>query len=192
MSNSGNQQIDVLKKSLEMTHAFLLDRQRDLVAFKNFGIDTEPLEVLYKHFIKLLEEMMAAPSPREFHDMMTEIAKSIAGVLIVIVPDMEGEVKADMKNFQGFEASSFEDLINNINKNTSAQFRAKPTGGTENEMKQPDNKVEDVVDMLDLKDHVKPGSKKAKDASAEADKETPKPSAGEAFKSIYDKYKDEE
>ena len=192
-----SQQVDVLKKSLEMVDKFLEDRENELVTFKNFGIDTEPLEVLYKHFRELLQEMLAAPSPRAFHDMMLALSQQIAGVLIVIKPASAGDVMADMQGAHPtMDPQQFADLIKDINKHS--KYKASEATSTgENPYVDPENDPEELLDMLPgLKANAKKGSKSKKKDEEKSDKpkdeKTKKSTAGDAFKEIYDKYPEEE
>lgn len=195
-----NQQVDVLKKSLEMVDTFLEARENELATFKNFGIDTEPLEVLYKHFRELLQEMLAAPSPRAFHDMMFALSQQIAGVLIIISPASADQVMADMQGAHpSMDPSAFADLIKDINKHTNFKASEAPATG-ENPYVDPENDPDELLDMLPgLKGNVKKGgkSKKKKDKAEEAsgkpaDKQTKKSSSGDPFSDVYGKYESEE
>lgn len=189
-----SQQVDVLKKSLEMVDTFLEARENELATFKNFGIDTEPLEVLYKHFRELLKEMLAAPSPREFHDMMFALSQQIAGVLIIISPASADQVMADMQGAHpSMDPNAFADLIKDINKHTDFKASEAPAA-SENTYTDPDNKEEDLLDMLPgLKGKIKKGKKKKKPEDQPKDEQTEKSTKpGDGFRSIFDSYKDEE
>ncbi|WP_422661594.1 hypothetical protein ACK8P5_26085 (plasmid) [Paenibacillus sp. EC2-1] len=199
-----SQQVDVLKKSLEMVDAFIEQREQELKTFSNFGIDTEPLVILYKHFRELLQEMLAAPSPREFHDQMMALSQSIAGILIIVKPASANDIINDMQAANPtMDADAFADLIKDINKNIAPQFRASEQLADDDIFVDPENDANELIDMMELGDQVKKSSgkktkkksddkakssTKSKGSADEGSKKSKEPKK-DPFSDIYDKYK---
>lgn len=162
--NHGQGNVDnmaVRKKQLEQLDAFVKGLYDDCKALTKYsGTDFSDLEMLYMHIHELIEEMLQVKTTDEFMDMMKQLHQAIAGVLIVVAgtPDVANQVKQDMQDsYQDFEASNLDDFVDNLQKTSMNKYgnkKQKRNWDKKDPEEEVENDPDDLVDTLDLKDHV--------------------------------------
>lgn len=170
-----SKQKDILRANLQKVDQFMEQMINELKVFKSYGEDTEPLEYLYTAFREIIDDMLKAPSPRHFHDMMMQLASSIVAVVVTVSPGKEGKMKSQAAKVDpNLDMKDFDDLINKIKKDFKAkQQRSKKAAENEevdlsddaedldddlepvDDSEEIQNDPNEVVEMLDLGNHVK-------------------------------------
>lgn len=150
----------IRKAQLEKLDAFVKTLYDETQVFKGYGIDLKDAEMLYMHIHELIQELLSCDTTEEFMDKVEQLHKAIAGVLIVMVPaDLADQIKADMSgSYEEFNDEDFEEFIAGINKNAKKH----PPRKKKDDEEDVENDPEELVDILDLKKHVKKKSERVK------------------------------
>lgn len=145
----------IRKTQLEKLDVFVKTLYDETQTFKQYGVDLKDVEMLYLHIHEMIQELLSCNTTDEFMAKIEELHKAIAGVLVVMVPAaMAEQIKKDMgDSYEAFDDDAFEEFIAGINKNAKASV--KPKADADSEEEDPDNDPDELVDILDLKGHVK-------------------------------------
>lgn len=182
--------MSIRKAQLDQLDKFVKQLYDETQMTKKYGVDLPDLEMLYLHIHELIQELLQCQTSDEFMAMIQQLHEAIAGVLIVVAPGNAAQVKEDLQNAHTkFSDEEFDDFIKNINKNYS-----KKTDGMPKSQKQPEEEVEndpdELVDLMDLGDYVKPKDKKEKKPKAEAEEEeTDSDDGSDPFEDVYKNFK---
>lgn len=147
----------IRKAQLEKLDAFVHTLYQETQTFKGYGIDLKDLEILYLHIHELIEELLQCNTTDEFMAMIEQLHKAIAGVLIVAIPQGAEQVMKDFADAHGGSgAMDLDKFVNNLKGRNSS---VKP-----DEEDDVDNDPDELVDILDLSDHVNKVDKKKMDS----------------------------
>lgn len=157
----------IRKAQLEKLDAFVHTLYQETQTFKGYGIDLKDLEILYLHIHELIEELLQCNTTDEFMAMIEQLHKAIAGVLIVAIPQGAEQVMKDFADAHGGSgAMDLDKFVNNLKGRNSS---VKP-----DEEDDVENDPDELVDILDLNDHVNKVDKKKMDSwGKKAPKEEP-------------------
>lgn len=166
--------MDIAKKQLEKLDLFIQDLQKELITLAQYT-DVGPSRALYAHIRELIKELVDEQDPNAFGKKFQGVNQAVAGILIVLVPKSAGQVARNMQKAHGqnFDPSQFADLVKDMNQNINTNIPQNP-GNPVNpddedfiveDEEQPENKAEELIEMLDLNKHVKPKAEPGKNDS---------------------------
>lgn len=171
--------IDIAKKQLLKLDQVLEGLQQELVTLAQYT-DVGPSRALYAHFRELIKDLLNENDPTAFSNKFQGVNQAVAGILIVLIPTSAKSVNRNMQNAHGadFDPSQFADLVKDMNDNMPVDFSQDPSDPIDpSAPQQPQDEVKndpnELLNMLGLKDHVKP---------------TAKPGDTDAFGDVFKKY----
>lgn len=180
--------ITIRKAQLEQLDKFVKQLYDETQLVKKYGVDLKDLEMLYLHIHELIEELLQCNTTDEFMAMIQQLHQAIAGVLIVIAPASADQVKADMsESHTEFNDEEFEEFIANLQKTSASKFsNHQKQAKNRDKEEEVTNDPEELLDMMDLKDHVKPKSKKEKASTVKKSEEnTETDDSDDPFSDVY-------
>ena len=143
--------MSIRRKHLEKLDEFVHKLYEETQTFKNYGVDLPDLEITYLHIHELIQEMLQCKTSEEFMEMIAELSKGIAAVLIVAVPQNAHQVANDLKG--AHEAMSDMD-VNEFLKNMQVKEKSAPPPAPPKSKEEREKDKDDLLDTLDLKKEV--------------------------------------
>jgi hypothetical protein len=173
--SQGMDNMAIRKAQLEKLDAFVKTLYDECQVFNKY-MNMKDLEMLYLHIHELIEEMLKCKNTDEFMAMIEDLHRAIAGILIIAVPANAGQIMQDMQeSYTDFKGKDFEEMLQNLQKTSVQKYGGKskvkdtPNQSLEDDYEEPNNDPEELIDMLDLQDHVKPKKKKETKLNIEED-----------------------
>lgn len=168
--------MNVRKTQLEKLDEFVHTLYKEVQVFKNYGIDLPDLEILYLHIHDLIQEMLQAKTSQEFMQMMEELHKAIAGVLIIVAPANANQVAQDMKHAHAnFDVDAF---LNELQKKGPMKTKTNAPDDQDIENSRSKEELEkdkeDLINTLDLQDVIKNTKTKENMSKTSSDNELDK------------------
>ncbi len=165
----------IRKAQLEKLDDFIHTLYQETQTFKGYGIDMSDLEALYLHIHDLIQDLLSVNTTDEFMEKVAEFHKGIAGVLIIVGAGDPTQIAEELKNaHEGLSDMDVAEFLKNMKVKEKSTPKDDSTGSNqkapeskpepqveeeeideEEEEKRRQKESDELIDQLDLKQHVK-------------------------------------